>query len=566
MKRFIIPFSIMLMLSGTAVYADDPITVRIDGDAVDFSEYDNVLPYIESGRTMMPIRAVAESLGAKVDWDADNEIVTIDDRIELEVNNDVAIVDGKQVIMDVPAEIRKSRTFVPLRFVSENMGAKVSWDNDTRTVKIFTPEDSKPETQTQTQTQTPAADPEKEGVFLNTVYMGVKGYGTQSANTKDYFVHRFFCDGSVIEYQVLRDDSYSLQNKLAEGYVYNVKVENGVITDIDEAAATVGVIDEVGSDTITLQGMNRAMKLPSVYKVTSSAGSVKVEKVTPKKGESIRIYSAETAYIGASDEFKPVVSGQAGTRTVKNFLTTAMEPVGHTLYVFGGGWNWQDNGASAQSTTIGVPQKWVEFFDKNDADYTYRTETGSETYYPHNGVNQYYYAGADCSGYIGWAVYNTLNTQSGGEGCVMASTQMAKTFADKGLGTWTQDVRLDSFKPGDIMSMNGHAWIYLGGCADGSAVIMHSTPSASVNGKEGGGVQLTALGSESSQAYTLVKQYMTKYFPEWSKRYTPTAKDANSYLSFSGETAGRFTWTALNDPDNYAGKDAEAILKDIFGE
>ena len=95
---------------------------------------------------------------------------------------------------------------------------------------------------------------------------------------------------------------------------------------------------------------------------------------------------------------------------------------------------------------------------------------------------------------------------------------------------------------------------------------MHSTPSASVNGKEGGGVQLTALGSESSQAYTLVKQYMTKYFPEWSKRYTPTAKDANSYLSFSGETAGRFTWTALNDPDNYAGKDAEAILKDIFGE
>ena len=571
MKKFIIPFSIMLMLSGAAVYADDPITVKIDGTAVDFAEYDNVLPYIESGRTMMPIRAVAESLGAKVDWDADNEIVTIDNRIELEVNNDVAIVDGKQVIMDVPAEIRKSRTFVPLRFVSENMGAKVSWDNDTRTVKIVTPESSGQGTETQptepqTGTQPVVSDPEKEGVFLNSVYLGVKDYGTLSANTKDYFTHRFFCDGSIVEYPVLRDDTYTLQNKLAEGYIFNIKVENGVITSIDESNATAGIVEEVGDDTITIQGIKREMKLPKVYKVTSSAGSVKVEEVTPKKGDSIKIYSAETAYIGAEAEFKPVVNAQPGLRTLKNFIATAMQPVGHTLYVFGGGWNWQDNGSSQQTVTIGVPSKWTEFFDKNNADYTFRTETGSSTYYPHNGVNQYYYAGADCTGYIGWAVYNTLNTQSGGDGYVVASTQMAKTFAEKGLGSWTQDVRISDFKPGDIMSMNGHAWIYLGGCADGSAVILHSTPSPSVNGKDGGGIQLTALGSESSEAYTLVKQYMGKYYPEWSARYSPEAKDLNSYISFSGDSAGKFSWTALEDPDNYSIKNAEQILKDIFGE
>ena len=148
----------------------------------------------------------------------------------------------------------------------------------------------------------------------------------------------------------------------------------------------------------------------------------------------------------------------------------------------------------------------------------------------------------------------------------MASTQMAKTLAEKGLGSWTQDVRIGDFKPGDIMSMNGHVWIYLGGCSDGSAVILHSTPSPSVNGKDGGGVQLTALGSESSEAYTLVKQYMGKYFPEWSARYTPEAKDMNSYVSFSGDSAGKFSWTALEDPDNYSSKDAAAILKDIFGE
>lgn len=578
MKRMIIPLSVMLILFGTVAQAADDIRVKIDGDLIDFSVYDNVMPYIEDGRTLIPIRAVAESLGAKVDWDADNEIATIDGRIELEINNDVAIVDGKKVYMDVPAKIKRSRTFVPLRFVSENMGAKVDWDNDTRTVKITTPEkpEQKPETQPeaqaadrQTQNTDTAAQDAQQSVYNNVVYMGIKNYGTQSADFKDYYTHRFFNNGSVIEYPVLRDDSYTLQNKLAEGYIYNIKTENGVITAIDESSATSGVIETIDSSSIKLVGEKRAMKLPTVYAITTSAGSVKAERVTPLAGDTINVYSSEIAYIGTKSHFAPIVTAQPGLKTVKNFIATAMQPVGHTLYVFGGGWNWQDNGASVQATSIGVPQKWIDFFDKNNADYTYRTEQGPTTYYPHNGVNQYYYAGSDCSGFIGWAIYNVMNTQNGGAGYVMPSTQMAKSFAQKyNFGTWTQDVRPAEFKPGDIMSMNGHAWIYLGSCPDGSAVILESAPSKSVKNAPGGGIQLSALGDKNSKAAQLVTTYMTKYCTEWSQRYPVNIVNFNSYTSFTGDTAGRFSWNreTLQDPDGYENKNAEEILKDLFGE
>ena len=576
MKKYIIALSAALMMFTAAVHAEDDIRVIIDGTFVDFGEYDNVMPYIDSGRTLIPIRAVAEGLGAKVDWDADNEIATIDNRIELEINNDVAIVDGKQIIMDVPAQIKSSRTFVPIRFVSENMGARVEWINDSRTVKITTAEkktenkeENKEETaQTETKTET-AAQAEQDAVYNNVVYMGVKNYGTQSADLKDYYQHRFFKDGKVYEYPVLRDDNYTLQNKLAEGYVYNIKVENGVVTSIDESSATTGKIEKIDGTSLTLTGEKRAINVPNLYSVTTAAGSVKVEEAKPAVGNTVSVYSSDTAYMLARGSYTPAVQNQAGLKTIKNFLATGMQPVGHTLYIYGGGWNWQDKGSSNAATSIGVSSKWADFFDKNNADYTYRTEQGPTTYYPHNGVNQYYFAGLDCSGFVGWTIYNTLNTQNGAQGYVMASTQMAKTFAQQyNFGTWTQDVRPADFKPGDIMSMNGHAWIFLGACADGSAVILESAPSKSINNAPGGGVQLSALGDTTSQAAALAEQYMKKYYPEWSQRYPVNVINYNSYTSFTGDTAGRFTWNSetLSDPDGYLNMTAEQILKNLFNE
>ena len=51
-----------------------------------------------------------------------------------------------------------------------------------------------------------------------------------------------------------------------------------------------------------------------------------------------------------------------GEKTLKNFLTTALQPVGTTLYIYGGSWDWQDEGSSLQATTIGIPQSWIDFY------------------------------------------------------------------------------------------------------------------------------------------------------------------------------------------------------------
>ena len=58
----------------------------------------------------------------------------------------------------------------------------------------------------------------------------------------------------------------------------------------------------------------------------------------------------------------------------------------------------------------------------------------------------------------------------------MSSTKMAERLSEKGWGTYIPNTEKRDFTPGDIVSMNGHVWISLGQCSDGSVVLMHSTP------------------------------------------------------------------------------------------
>lgn len=99
-------------------------------------------PFIENGKTMVPIRAIGEALGAELKWDANAKKVTytIETRfIELWIGNSTAYVSGKKVKLDVPPRIVDGRAFVPLRFVSENLGARVSWDPTEKRVTIEYP-------------------------------------------------------------------------------------------------------------------------------------------------------------------------------------------------------------------------------------------------------------------------------------------------------------------------------------------------------------------------------------------------------------------------------------------
>ena len=101
----------------------------------------DVLPVIEDGRTLVPVRAISEALNAEVGWDAVNRKVTVNnsaDTIILYVNSATASVSGVAKTLDVPVRIVGGRTMIPLRFIMENFGATVQWDAATYTVSITT--------------------------------------------------------------------------------------------------------------------------------------------------------------------------------------------------------------------------------------------------------------------------------------------------------------------------------------------------------------------------------------------------------------------------------------------
>ncbi|MBQ9345997.1 MAG: S-layer homology domain-containing protein, partial [Oscillibacter sp.] len=361
------------------------------------------------------------------------------------------------------------------------------------------------------------------------VYLGLEGYGTVTKEQRDEFRYRFFVDGAEVRYGCDNGppgedgtNRYALQNRLEEGGLYQFRVRYGKIVELEPLDCRSGTLDAVGQDSVTLDGVPLPLAADArFWVITTSAGGASVTAVradgafeTSDSGAvaSIQAWIGGGAWAALDGDrirevylapltlpYTPPVTGTPGLYTLKNFLAVSLTPVGTTLYHYGGGWNWQDDGASVQTASIGLPAAWVRFFQSQDAGYTYKDPDGSEShrdpahsYYPFGKLNQYYYAGADCSGYVGWALYNTMNTQDGGQAIV--GSGMVRQLAEQGWGSLSQTrvSGTNPLQPGDIVSISGHIYIVLGSCPDGSVVILHSTPSDSRTGQPGGGVQIGA--------------------------------------------------------------------------
>ena len=99
----------------------------------------DVAPIIQEDRTFLPIRKIAEALGAEVAWNGEEKSVTITDgekTITVYIGQNVAVVNGETVTLDASAFIETERTYLPLRFIAENLGAAVTWDAATKTITI----------------------------------------------------------------------------------------------------------------------------------------------------------------------------------------------------------------------------------------------------------------------------------------------------------------------------------------------------------------------------------------------------------------------------------------------
>lgn len=113
------------------------INITLDGYTLVIP--DGVSPEMKDGRTMVPIRAVSEALGADVGWDQAARQVTLTRAgvtIVMTVGSKTAYVDGRAVEMDVAPYITSGRTLIPARYVAEFFGQKVGWDGAKRTVSI----------------------------------------------------------------------------------------------------------------------------------------------------------------------------------------------------------------------------------------------------------------------------------------------------------------------------------------------------------------------------------------------------------------------------------------------
>ena len=105
-----------------------------------YIEFPDVVPQNIDGRVLVPIRTISEEMGAEVGYEHETRTVTIMDgekEIILKIGEATAYIDGAEYELDVPASIIDGRTMVPIRFVAEAMDSVVDWDGDTKTVIIF---------------------------------------------------------------------------------------------------------------------------------------------------------------------------------------------------------------------------------------------------------------------------------------------------------------------------------------------------------------------------------------------------------------------------------------------
>ena len=145
------------------------IKVEVNGQNLAF----DVWPIMENDRVLVPVRAIFEALEATVDWEQSQKLVTAQkdaDTVKLQIGNYLMQQNGKPVILDAAPRLLNDRTLVPIRAVSESFGAKVTWEQEQAKVVVTTdPADvpSQPETPENPETpDTPESDFEQEVLRL----------------------------------------------------------------------------------------------------------------------------------------------------------------------------------------------------------------------------------------------------------------------------------------------------------------------------------------------------------------------------------------------------------------
>lgn len=128
---------LMAAALGLPAWSQSTVRVFVDGDQVAFDQP----PIVQGSRVLVPLRGIFEKMGATVEWHPQTRTVLAvrgNTLVELQIGSRIARVNDRPVTLDVPAMIVRGRTLVPLRFISESLGANVEYRAESRTVLIST--------------------------------------------------------------------------------------------------------------------------------------------------------------------------------------------------------------------------------------------------------------------------------------------------------------------------------------------------------------------------------------------------------------------------------------------
>ena len=128
----------------TYILQIDSKVIKVTKGTESYEKTIDVSPFIygASGTTLIPLRGLLEEMGSTVSWNAENETITIDQsKITMQIQDELVYVNDShygivRYTLRVAPMIKDSRTFIPLRFVSEQLGYDVSWNGETREITI----------------------------------------------------------------------------------------------------------------------------------------------------------------------------------------------------------------------------------------------------------------------------------------------------------------------------------------------------------------------------------------------------------------------------------------------
>ncbi|RCX23777.1 copper amine oxidase-like protein [Fontibacillus phaseoli] len=209
MKKLITAVAVLsMMIFASSAYAAEPVKIlmknQIDGKPMAISS--DVSPEIKNSRTMVPLRVISENLGATVKW-SDSEVVLTKSNVEviLQLNSHTVVKNGKTVPFDAKPYLKNNRIMVPLRFIAETFGCNVSYSNFAVTVE----------------TKPLVIDGVKVKALQEEQHMILGGVVNQiNGNTYNEAIYNIFVEnkGKKIE----APTNYSWRSNLPPGYYYKV--------------------------------------------------------------------------------------------------------------------------------------------------------------------------------------------------------------------------------------------------------------------------------------------------------------------------------------------------------